>query len=79
MRYKGYLDRDLRQIAKNTNLENIKLPKNFDYYAIRGLRIESQEKLTAIQPLTLAQASRISGVNPADINVLAIFLRAQQK
>ncbi len=79
VRYKGYLDRDLRQIAKNTNLENIKLPKNFDYYAIRGLRIESQEKLTAIQPLTLAQASRISGVNPADINVLAIFLRAQQK
>lgn len=75
VRYKGYLDRDLRQIEKLTHLENIKLPIDLDYTIIKGLRIESQQKLNAVRPRTLAQANRISGVNPSDISVLMIFLR----
>lgn len=75
VRYKGYLDRDLRQIERFSHLENIKLPQDLDYTKVKGLRIESQQKLNAIKPKTLAQANRISGVNPSDISVLMIFLR----
>jgi tRNA uridine 5-carboxymethylaminomethyl modification enzyme len=77
-RYKGYLDRDLRQIDRFSQLENIKLPAHLDYGTIKGLRIESQQKLNAIQPRTMGQASRISGVNPSDISVLMIFLRSKE-
>ncbi len=78
VRYKGYLDRDLRQIEKLANLENIKLPQNTNYHEIKSLRIEARQKLNNIQPHTLAQASRISGVNPADINALLIHIKARQ-
>ena len=59
-------------------LENLHLPENFDYRTIKGLRLEAQEKLNKIKPLSIGQASRISGVSPADISVLLIWL-AQNK
>ena len=71
--YKGYLDREYRHIEKFRNLENIKLRPSFDYLTISGLRKESALKLNEIRPLNLAQASRISGVNPADISILMVY------
>lgn len=72
--YKGYLERDLKHIEKMGHIEDKKLPRNFDYSSIKGLRLEATQKLTKIQPITLGQASRISGVSPADINILLIQL-----
>jgi tRNA uridine 5-carboxymethylaminomethyl modification enzyme len=72
--YQGYFLREQRQIAKLSDIEKIKIPPDFDYLALRGLRRESALKLTEFRPYNLGQASRISGVNPADINVLMIKL-----
>ena len=70
--YKGYLDREERHIEKFLNLEKVKLPSDMDYLTISGLRKESALKLNEIKPLNLSQASRISGVNPADISILMV-------
>ncbi|MBK9991949.1 MAG: tRNA uridine-5-carboxymethylaminomethyl(34) synthesis enzyme MnmG [Verrucomicrobia bacterium] len=70
--YQGYLAREQRQVDKLSEIEKIKIPKDFDFLALRGLRKESALKLNEFRPYTLGQASRISGVNPADINVLMI-------
>jgi tRNA uridine 5-carboxymethylaminomethyl modification enzyme len=74
--YRGYLEREQRQLDRLTHVERIRLPEGLNYMAISGLRKESAEKLTAIQPLTLGQASRISGVNPADISILMVWIEA---
>jgi tRNA uridine 5-carboxymethylaminomethyl modification enzyme len=71
--YAGYLAREERQVARLADVEKIKLSPDLDYSTVRGLRAESRAKLTAARPVTLGQASRISGVNPADISVLMIF------
>jgi tRNA uridine 5-carboxymethylaminomethyl modification enzyme len=74
--YSGYLSREERQIAKLSEIEKIKLPNSINYLNIRGLRKESALKLADLKPLTLGQASRVSGVNPADISVLMVWLQA---
>ena len=74
-KYEGYLKRGLEQIEKAKKLEDRELPKNIDYLSIDGLRIEARQKLDKIRPLNIGQASRISGVNPADITVLMVYLR----
>ncbi len=74
-RYEGYLVRQDRDIAQLRNLENIRIPDGLDYFGVSHLRFEAREKLTAIKPLTLGQASRVGGITPADIAVLQIFLR----
>ncbi len=74
---RGYLERDLRQVEKFRHLENIRLPADFDYHSIHGLRAESRQKLAAARPATLAHAHRISGVGPADISLLLVALRTQ--
>ena len=74
-RYEGYLKRQRRQIESFRKLENIKLPENLDYNAITHLSNEAKGKLTEFRPATLAQAGRIGGVTPADINVLQIELK----
>jgi tRNA uridine 5-carboxymethylaminomethyl modification enzyme len=74
--YQGYLAREQRQIDKLSHIEKIRLPASMDYTAIRGLRRESALKLTEFKPMTLGQASRISGVNPADISILMIFIQS---
>ena len=74
-RYEGYLQKGLEQIEKAKKLEEKRIPEDFDYLAINGLRVEAREKLDAIRPENLGQASRISGVNPADIAVLMVCLK----
>ena len=66
--------RRLSEVEKHARLEEKRLPADINYKSIRGLRIEAAQKLDKIRPLTIGQASRISGVNPADISVLLIYL-----
>ncbi|MDP4880422.1 MAG: tRNA uridine-5-carboxymethylaminomethyl(34) synthesis enzyme MnmG [Opitutales bacterium] len=77
--FKGYLERELKQIEKMRHIDHIRLPEGFDFGKVKGLRSESAEKLKKIAPLTLGQASRISGVNPADISILMVFLEAASR
>lgn len=74
--YQGYLAREERQIEKLSHIESIRIPRSLNFLSISGLRKESALKLADIQPMTLGQASRISGVNPADITVLLITIEA---
>ncbi len=74
IKYKGYIDKQLQQIEKFKHLETKALPEDLDYLAIEGLRNEAKEKLNALRPVSVGQASRISGVSPADINVLLVWL-----
>lgn len=76
--FKGYLDRELKQVEKLRHIDKIKIPSDINYRHIVGLRAESAEKLLEIQPLNLGQASRISGVNPADISILMVYIEAQK-
>lgn len=78
IKYEGYIQKQLKQVEQMRKLETKLLPKEFDYREIKGLRLEAQEKLNKIKPLNIGQASRISGVSPADISVLLIWL-AQTK
>jgi tRNA uridine 5-carboxymethylaminomethyl modification enzyme len=75
MRYRGYLDREDARIRRGRDLEAVGIPETFDFTLIRGISSEGKEKLTRIRPQTVAQASRISGVSPADVGVLLIELR----
>lgn len=74
VKYAGYIRRELSEVARQEKLEERHLSPDLDYTAIKGLRIEAAQKLQKIHPLTVGQASRISGVNPADISVLLIYL-----
>ena len=74
--YQGYLEREERQIQKLAAVDQIRIPETVNYLSIRGLRKESATKLAEIRPMTLGQASRISGVNPADISVLLVLIEA---
>ena len=74
-KYEGYLARALEQIERAKKLEEKALPEDIDYMSIAGLRIEARQKLAKIRPLNLGQAGRISGVNPADIAVLMVYLK----
>jgi tRNA uridine 5-carboxymethylaminomethyl modification enzyme len=74
IKYAGYANRQLAEVERHKKLEQKKLPEDLNYQSIRGLRLEAAQKLEKIRPKTLGQASRISGVNPADISVLLIYL-----
>ena len=74
IKYKGYIEKEKENVAKLHRLENIKIPNNFDYKTVRSLSSEAVQKLQSLQPETIAQAGRISGVSPADINVLLVYL-----
>jgi tRNA uridine 5-carboxymethylaminomethyl modification enzyme len=73
-KYQGYIDRQLRQVAQARRMEEHALPADIDYDSLQGLRLEAREKLKAIRPLNLGQASRISGVSPADVAALMVYL-----
>ena len=75
IKYEGYINRQLAQAEQFSKLENRRLPEDIDYEKIEGLRIEAMQKLNKIRPVSLGQASRISGVSPADIAVLMIYLK----
>ena len=79
IKYEGYIKRQEISIRQMKHNENILLDKDFDYSQIKGLRLEARQKLNLHKPLTLGQASRISGVSPADIAVLTVFLSMQNK
>ena len=74
--FRGYLEREKKLIQKMRHIDRIKIPENIDYEQVKGLRGESAEKLKRIEPRTLGQASRISGVNPADISILMVYIEA---
>ena len=74
MKYDGYIQRQMRQVEQFQKLENKKLPDSLDYNEVPSLRTEARQKLTAVRPLSIGQASRISGVSPADISVLLVWL-----
>ena len=74
IKYDGYIKRQIKQVTQFKKLENKKLPENFDYDQVSGLRMEAQQKLNLYQPISIGQASRIAGVSPADISVLLVYL-----
>jgi len=74
VKYSGYIAKEKSNADKLSRLENVKIPENFDYSKLKSLSYEAREKLEAIQPVTISQASRISGVSPSDISVLLVFL-----
>ena len=79
LKYDGYIRKQISEVEKLRNLETKKLSESLDYNSIRGLRLEARQKLSDIRPLTVGQASRISGVSPADINVLLIYLEKEMR
>jgi tRNA uridine 5-carboxymethylaminomethyl modification enzyme len=74
IKYEGYIEKSLQQVDRLKKMENKKIPENIDYDAITGIATEAKQKLKKIKPLSIAQASRISGVNPADISILLVYL-----
>ncbi|WP_405574629.1 tRNA uridine-5-carboxymethylaminomethyl(34) synthesis enzyme MnmG [Winogradskyella sp. Asnod2-B02-A] len=74
VKYAGYIDKEKNNADKLNRLENLKIPADFDYSKLKSMSIEARQKLTKIQPVTISQASRISGVNPNDISVLLVYL-----
>ena len=74
VKYSGYIEKERNNAEKLIRLEDIKIPENFDYHKIKSMSIEAKQKLSNIRPVTISQASRISGVSPADISVLLIYM-----
>ena len=79
VKYKGYIKLQEQQVEKFKKLEQKILPQNIDYAQIKGLRLEARQKLNKIKPNSVGQASRISGVSPADISVLLIYLEQKRQ
>ena len=74
IKYEGYIKKAMEKVEKLKRMEAKKIPENIDYAAINGLATEAKQKLQKIQPETIAQASRISGVNPADLSILMVYI-----
>ncbi len=78
VKYEGYIKKSLQQVEKLRKMEAKKIPQNIDYDAVPSLALEAREKLKKVSPLTIGQASRISGVNPADISILLVYLEQKR-
>lgn len=78
-KYEGYIDKQLEQVNQFKRFENKRIPEDINYQDIKGLRIEAQQKLSRIRPMNIGQASRISGVSPADVSVLLIYIEQLQR
>ncbi len=76
IKYEGYISKAMKQAEKLLKMEDYLIPNNIDYSIINNLALEAKEKLLKIKPLTIGQASRISGVNPADISILLVYLKS---
>lgn len=74
LKYSGYINKEMNNADKLNRLENVKIPTNFDFNKLKSISIEARQKLTTIQPVTISQASRISGVSPSDISVLLVHM-----
>lgn len=79
LKYQGYIQKQLQQVERFKQLENKRLPEDLNYHEIEGLRLEARQKLTKIRPSSVGQASRISGVSPADVSVLLIYLEQRHR
>ena len=79
IKYEGYIDRQLRQVEQFKKMEKKKIPENLDYDEVPSLRIEARQKLKSFRPVSVGQASRISGVSPADISVLVVYLEQYRR
>ena len=78
IRYEGYIEKAKKEANKMLKMDGLKLPQDIDYSHVDNLRLEARQKLNLVKPLTLGQASRISGINPADINVLAVYVKERK-
>ncbi len=78
IKYEGYITRQLKQVEQYKKLEGKKLKRDFDYSEVKGMRKEAIQKMNLYKPLSVGQASRISGVSPADISVLLVYLEQQR-
>ena len=78
VKYEGYIKKSLQQVEKLKKMNAMKIPNDLDYDEVPSLAIEAREKLKKVLPLTIGQASRISGVNPADISILLVFLEQRR-
>ena len=79
IKYEGYIKMQMEQVSRMEKIENRRLPEQLDYSQITGLRNEAKQKLDKIKPVSVGQASRISGVSPADISVLLVYLEQQRR
>ena len=79
IKYAGYIDQQLKQVEQFKKLEGRLLPMDLDYETIQGLRLEARQKLNLVRPQNLGQASRITGVSPADISVLLIYMEQMKR
>ncbi|MBU0986543.1 MAG: tRNA uridine-5-carboxymethylaminomethyl(34) synthesis enzyme MnmG, partial [Proteobacteria bacterium] len=79
IKYEGYIQRQQREIERYKNLEKMKIPENFDFSQVHGLSNELKEKLSAVRPVSLGQASRIEGITPAALSVVMIAIKAAEK
>ena len=77
IKYKGYIDKTEKEVEKMLNLEKKKIPEDIDYEKVRNIATEARQKLEQVKPLTIGQATRISGVNPADITMLLVYLKKE--
>ena len=74
IKYSGYIQKEQENVEKFNRLESIKIPEDFNFSKIKSISSEGREKLTKIKPMTIGQASRISGVSPSDISVLLVYM-----
>ncbi len=79
IKYQGYLSKQEKEVKESMKFETYTIPETIDYKEVPNLATEARQKLTKIRPITIGQASRISGVNPADINMLLLYLKMQTK
>ena len=79
LKYDGYIQRQKRQVEQFKKMEEKKIPENINYDEIQSLRIEAKQKLNLYRPINIGQASRISGVSPADISVLLVYLESRSE
>ena len=77
--YEGYIEKQKEEVRRQERLENRRLPEDMDYGAVPSLREEAREKLTALRPRSVGQAGRISGVSPADISILLVWLERERR
>lgn len=78
VKYSGYIKKALEQIERMKKMDNKKIPENIDYDAINGLATEAKDRLKTVRPLSVGQASRVSGVNPADVSILLVYIEQGQ-
>ena len=77
IKYQGYIEKQMQQVEQFKKLENKRIPENINYDEIQSLRLEAKQKLNQIRPSSIGQASRISGVSPADVSVLLVYLSSK--